>query len=161
MLAKISRTSPGNDNIPYWVYRDCSNELADIVSRLFNMSVRRGVIPAAWRTAVITPVPKCIPVSGVSDLRPISVTPILSRMVERLVVRNHISLAIPPAKLNDKFGFKPINRYIVQGSGIEPTLFTICIIDLQTLGATHHICKHADDSSLLVPEKFDIDIVRS
>ena len=39
MLAKISRTSPGNDNIPYWVYRDCSNELADIVSRLVNMSV--------------------------------------------------------------------------------------------------------------------------
>ena len=31
---------------------------------------------AAWSTAVITTVPKCTPVSGVSDLRPISVTPI-------------------------------------------------------------------------------------
>ena len=28
-------------------------------------------------------------------------------MVERLVVKNHISPAIPPAKLNDQFGFKP------------------------------------------------------
>ena len=74
MLAKIRRTSPGNDNILYWVYRDCSNELADIVSRLVNMSVGRGVVPAAWRTAVITSVPKCTPVSGVSDLRPSSVT---------------------------------------------------------------------------------------
>ena len=71
------------------------------------MSVGRGVVPAAWYTAVITPVPKCTPVSGVSDIRPISVTPILSRMVERLVVKNHIFPAIPPAKLNDQFGFKP------------------------------------------------------
>ena len=71
------------------------------------MSVGRGVVPAAWRTSVITPVPKCTPVSGVSDLKPIYVTPILSRMVERLAVKNHISPAIPPAKLNDQFGFKP------------------------------------------------------
>ena len=40
--------------------------------------------------------------------RPISVTPILSRMVERLAVKNHISPAIPPTKLNDQFGFKPM-----------------------------------------------------
>ena len=32
------------------------------------MSVSRSVVPAAWRTVVITPVPKCTPVSGVSDL---------------------------------------------------------------------------------------------
>ena len=30
MLSRISRTSPGNDNIPYWVYRDCSSELAEV-----------------------------------------------------------------------------------------------------------------------------------
>ena len=71
------------------------------------MSVGRGVVSAAWRTAVITPVPNSTPVSGVSDLRPISIAPILSRMVERLVVMNDISPAIPPAKLNDQFGFKP------------------------------------------------------
>ena len=37
-------------------------------------------------------------------------------------------------------------------------MFTICIIDLQPLGATNHICKYADDSSLLVEEMCDIDI---
>ena len=71
------------------------------------MSVSRGVVPAAWRTAVITPVPKCTPVSGVSDLRPISVTPILSRVVERLIVRDHIFPTITPGTLYDQFGFKP------------------------------------------------------
>ena len=71
------------------------------------MSVSCGVVPATWRTAVITPVPKCTPVSGVSDLRPISVTPILSSMAERLIVKDHIFSVIIPAKLYDQFGFKP------------------------------------------------------
>ena len=39
MLARISRSSPGNDNIPYWVYRDCSSELADVVTEIVNMSL--------------------------------------------------------------------------------------------------------------------------
>ena len=42
-----------------------------------------------------------------NDLRPISVAPILSRMVVRLIVKDHIFPAITPAKLYDQFGFKP------------------------------------------------------
>ena len=86
------------------------------------MSVGRGVVSVAWRTAVITPVPKCTPVSGVSDLRPISLTPILWRMVERVVVNNHISPAIPPAKLNDQFGFKPTSSTTVALVDITTTI---------------------------------------
>ena len=71
------------------------------------MSVASGVVPSAWRTAIITPVPKCTPVNEVSDLRPISVTPILSRIVERLIVRDHIFPAIPTNEILDQYGFKP------------------------------------------------------
>ena len=42
-----------------------------------------------------------------SDLRSISVTPILSRMVEHLIVKDHIFSAITPAKLYNQFWFKP------------------------------------------------------
>ena len=62
-------------------------------------------------------------------------------------------------KMGEEWSFtRAINRCIMQGSGIGPALFTICIIDLQPLGATKHVCKYADDSSFLVPEKCDIDI---
>ena len=71
------------------------------------MSASYGVVPTAWRTAVITPVLECTPVSDMSDLRPISVTPILSQMVERLIAKDHIFPAITPAKLYDQFEFKP------------------------------------------------------
>ena len=52
-----------------------------------------------------------------------------------------------------------INRSIVQGSGLWPTLFTICIIDLQPIGASNRITKYADDCSLMVPEMSDVDML--
>ena len=76
------------------------------------MSIDLGVVPSAWRTAAITPVPKCMPINGLGDLRPISVTPVLSRMLERLVVRDHISPTIPPGELFDQYGFKPTSALI-------------------------------------------------
>ena len=35
MLPRISSTSPGNDNMPYWDYRDSSSELAEVVTRIY------------------------------------------------------------------------------------------------------------------------------
>ena len=46
----------------------------------------------------------------------------------------------------------------MQGSGIGPTLFIICITDLKTIGSTNYITKYANNSSLLVPEKYDVDL---
>ena len=107
MLARTRKTSPVNDKISYWVYRDCSNELAEDVANIVNMSVGDGIVPVAWRTAVITPVAKCTQIISVADLRPISVTPILSRMVDRLIVKEHIYPVIPPKAIYDQYGFKP------------------------------------------------------
>ena len=79
---------------------------------LVTMSIGLGVVPSAWRTPVITPVPKCTPVGGVNDLRPISVTPILSRLVEPLIVRDHIYPAIPSNEIIYQYGFKQTLRHL-------------------------------------------------
>ena len=52
-----------------------------------------------------------------------------------------------------------INRSIVQGSGLGPTLFTICIIDLKRIGFSNRITKYADDCILMVHEKCDVDML--
>src|SRR6218665_2305719 len=61
--------------------------------------------------AVIHPVPKIKPPVGPSDYRPISVVPILSRVVERLVVSTYLYPALmkPPmvAEITDQFAFRP------------------------------------------------------
>ena len=42
-----------------------------------------------------------------ADFRPISVTPILSRVAEKLVVTRWLRPAIPPENIADQFAFKP------------------------------------------------------
>ena len=36
MLRKVSKTAPGRDNIPHWLFSRCSNELAEIVAHIYN-----------------------------------------------------------------------------------------------------------------------------
>lgn len=107
MLSKVTKTSPGCDCIPHWVFKRCSFELAEVVAHLYNSSLRLGVLPRQWLTAVITPVPKISNPTVLSDFRPISVTPILSRVVEKCVVTRWLRPAIPPDLIADQFAFRP------------------------------------------------------
>jgi hypothetical protein len=107
MLSKITKTAAGSDNIPYWVFSKCSFELADIVAHIFNCSLSSGTLPNQWLSAVITPVPKITNPVSLSDFRPISVTPILSRIIEKFIVNHWLRPAINPPDIADQFGFRP------------------------------------------------------
>ena len=74
------------------------------------MSIDLGIVPSSWRTATINPAPKRAPIDGTGDLRPIFFTPILSRMMERLVVRNHI---FPASPLSSVMGNKVLSLQTV------------------------------------------------
>jgi len=76
-LHKIRNTSSGCSDRPCWVFKQCSYELASIVTAVFNKSLQTGTVPTAWLTAVVTPVPKKSCPSGLADYRPMSVTPII------------------------------------------------------------------------------------
>jgi Reverse transcriptase (RNA-dependent DNA polymerase) len=106
-LSKVSKTAPGPDNIPYWVFKDCSFELADVVTHIFNCSLKSSIVPNQWRAAVITPVPKTSNPATLSNFRLISVTPILSRILERFVVTRWLQPAIPKDLISDQFAFRP------------------------------------------------------
>jgi hypothetical protein len=53
---------------------------------------------------------------------------------------------------------KPINRGIVQGSGIGPTLYIVHESDLTPMSVVNILLKYADDTTLLVPENTDIPL---
>jgi len=74
---------------------------------MFNKFFQTGTVPIDWLTAVVTPAPKKPCPSGLADYCPISVTPILSRVAETLVVRQCLRLAIPTDILTDQFGCRP------------------------------------------------------
>jgi len=56
---------------------------------------------------MVTSVPKIKNPQQFADFRPISVTPVISRVAERLVVSRWPRPAIPREHLSDQFAFKP------------------------------------------------------
>jgi len=61
-------------------------KLAGVIAGIFNLSFSSGRVPEQWLCALVTPVPKVPQPQQLADFRPISVTPILSRIAEKLVV---------------------------------------------------------------------------
>eukprot|EP00800_Vazella_pourtalesii_P009616 TRINITY_DN2419_c1_g1_i3.p1 TRINITY_DN2419_c1_g1~~TRINITY_DN2419_c1_g1_i3.p1 ORF type:complete len:106 (-),score=6.67 TRINITY_DN2419_c1_g1_i3:30-347(-) len=69
-----------------WILRNHALTLAHQISTIFNASIREGYLPAIWRSAIVIPIPKVNPPRNISkDLRPISLTAVLSKQLERIV----------------------------------------------------------------------------
>ena len=100
-------SAPGPDGIPFWLYKQFSGQLSSIIAKLIIFSLSQCLAPALWRHAQITPVPKTNPVSGPSDFRPISVTSLLSRLTERIIVHDYVLPCLKPELFTDQYAYKP------------------------------------------------------
>ena len=86
LLAINERKSIGPDNIPNWLLKECASLICSPVASIFNASVDQGTVPTLWKCADVVPIAKISkPMSVDSDLRPISLTTTLSRVLEDFV----------------------------------------------------------------------------
>ena len=53
-----SRKASGPDGISKWVLKELADQTAMPLSLLFNQSIEDGKIPADWKEAYVSPVPK-------------------------------------------------------------------------------------------------------
>ena len=84
---KVNKAT-GPDRIPPWALKECSHLLAVPVTAIFNSSIRESVLPNLWKTATIIPVSKKHPpVTIENDIRPISLTSIIAKVFESLVLK--------------------------------------------------------------------------
>ena len=87
LLDHLKPTSHGSDFLPFWLLKVAACSFAKPITFLFNLSLCSAVIPTQWKKAIITPIPKVPSPTTCSDFRPISLTPILSRLLDKMVVR--------------------------------------------------------------------------
>src|SRR6218665_1047926 len=111
LLDHLHHTTTGYDELPAWFLRLTAPVYAGIIARLINLSVAHTHIPTQWKTSIILPIPKIQqPVTPI-DYRPISITPVLSRLLERFIVHTFIypTFDTPPLnhQLSDQFAFRP------------------------------------------------------
>ena len=50
----------------------------------YNRSISLGIFPESWKVATITPIPKTGDLSQVKNWRPISIIPLIGKMMENL-----------------------------------------------------------------------------
>ena len=78
--------APGPDGLPNWLLRDFCAHLAGPVCAIYNASVREGFVPPCWKESNVVPVPKVHPPRDIeADLRPISLTATLGKVLESFV----------------------------------------------------------------------------
>jgi len=60
-----------------------ATSIAPFVTRLFNLSIQSGKVPAEWKQFLVVPIPKSSDLSSPNNYRPISLLSILSKLLER------------------------------------------------------------------------------
>jgi hypothetical protein len=108
LLDKLHSTASGPDQLPFWFLRVAAPLISRPLTHLINLSLLSSTLPTQWKTAVIHPIPKVPNPEKPSEMRPISVVSVLSRLTERLVVRKYFTPLISdmPA-LSNQFAYKP------------------------------------------------------
>ena len=76
------------------VLKENGDMIVEPIADILNSSYREGRLPASWKEADVVTVPKQRPVQDINKhLRPISLTPILSKITEEYVVDTYIKPA--------------------------------------------------------------------
>ncbi len=85
--------------------------LAPVISHLINFSFVHSVFPTAWKQAIVSPIFKSGDYCEVSNYRPISILPVVSKVAEKVVLEQLTSyLNTAKAGLHCmQFGFR-VNR---------------------------------------------------
>ena len=75
------------DNISGRTLKECSDSLAPIFTKLFQRSLDEGIIPSLWKTSTIVPVAKKPYPLEMNDYRPVTLTSISFKCVEKIITR--------------------------------------------------------------------------
>ena len=83
-----SNKACGPDLLPARLLKEGAEEICYSLSKIFNLSLSKGILPQDWTSVHIVPVHKKNNKSNPSNYRPISFTSIVIKVLEKLVHRN-------------------------------------------------------------------------
>ncbi|CAB3997442.1 Hypothetical predicted protein [Paramuricea clavata] len=112
--------STGLDGIPAYFIKSSIHSIAPIILRICNMSIENGVFPNMWKKARLIPIYKAETRTERNNYRPISILPILSKLLERHVANSYVKFLTENDILSScQHGFRAHHS-------CESTLILIC-----------------------------------
>ena len=108
MLSNLdSDSATGPDGISPRALKSCSSALAHPLSVLFTLSFAQGHLPSAWKSANITALHKRGAKTDPCNYRPISLLPIISKVMESIIASDIKSFLFSNGLISDhQFGFR-------------------------------------------------------
>lgn len=107
-LSKLKRKkATGIDELPPGMLKDCREFIVDPLHHIVNLSLQTSTVPTAWKQAKIVPIFKSGDQKQAENYRPISVLPILSKIVEKAVHSQLLNYLEENKLLNDtQYGYR-------------------------------------------------------
>ena len=106
-LAALDTTkASGPDGLSARMLKCTAPNIAPSLTKLFNLSISTGTIPLSWKKSLIVPIPKCQELSSPCNYRPVSLLPIVSKILERhiyMLLMDHLNHSHPLSAL--QWGF--------------------------------------------------------
>ena len=100
---KIGKAA-GPDGIGSSVIKLCKEPLAPVLCRIYQKSLDSAYIPKIWKTSEVVPAPKKNPPKCNNDYRPIALTAIMMKCLEK-IVKNHLTVQVKPYTDNYQFAY--------------------------------------------------------
>ena len=92
------RKAAGPDGVVGRILKDCADELTGVFTDIYNLSLSLSHVPVCFKTSTIIPVPKQSVTTCLNDYRPVALTPLPAKCLERLIMK-HIT-SITPASFD-------------------------------------------------------------
>ena len=84
LLASLdSSKSTGPDGVSAKMLKETATSITYSLTKLFTQSISKGVFPSDWKIARTVPIPKSADKSLLKNYRPISVLPLVSKLLEK------------------------------------------------------------------------------
>ena len=88
------------------VWKHFAQQLAPVVTYVFNISLKQQCVPLLWKFVNVSPIPKESPLTECTQLRPISLTNTIMRLFEKMVFKQEISAVAKSVIGSDQFAYK-------------------------------------------------------
>ena len=108
--------APGRDGVSSDLIKEAPPAVSDLLAGVFTSSLALGWVPASWRSSLVRLLPKAgRRLTRASDFRPISLSPVMGKLLEAIFARRLLRLAgqrslLPP----EQSAFQPASGAIEQ-----------------------------------------------
>ena len=83
VIEKIKSNAVGSDGLSIHYIKMCCPIILPVVTHIINSCFERSIYPSAWKSALVTAIPKVNKPTKLEELRPISILPALSKIMEK------------------------------------------------------------------------------